>query len=310
MDASDENPNHRSGFVALVGRPNVGKSTLINRLMGQDIAAVSAREQTTRRSQMGILTLAEAQIIFIDTPGIHRPHHKLGEGMNIDAEQATSDADVLLVLFDLAESPNEDDRRVAKNVLAITPQPPLLVGLNKIDALPESQLDDRQAEYSQLMPGLESLALSARSGLNLDTLLARLIDLLPPGPQLYPQDQVTDLYERDIAADLIRAAALTLLREEVPHCIAVRIDTYKERNASGAYIEATLFVERDSQKGIVIGKGGSMLKEIGTIARLDIERMSGRKVFLKLRVKVQPKWRNDPAALQRFGYKAPAGHQT
>jgi GTP-binding protein Era len=293
---------HRSGFVALAGKPNVGKSTLINAFLGQRVTAVSPRPQTTRRRQLGILSLPSAQVIFIDTPGIHKPLHKLGEQMNAKALEVLDDPDVLLVLFSLSHPPDADDERVAERVCALDQKPHTIVVLNKVDLVSPVELLERSQAYEALIPFAESLTISATRGENVERLLQLVLESLPIGPRYYPDDEITDAYERDIAADLIRAAALQLLREEVPHCIAVRIDEYKERNDVGAYIAATLFVERESQKGIVIGKGGSMLREIGTLARREIEAMSGRNVYLKMRVKVLPGWRNDPNALKRLGF--------
>lgn len=302
MESSDTQEGYRSGFVALAGRPNVGKSTLINAFLGQNIAAVSPRPQTTRFRQLGILTLPNAQVIFVDTPGIHKPLHKLGEQMNAAALEVLEDADLVLVMFDMSQIPTEDDERVAERVQELSPKPPMLVVLNKIDLVPPDEILERQPAFETLIPDTEIHAISSTRGDGRDQLLDRILELLPFGPQYYVEEMVTDAYERDIAADLVRAAALNLLRDEVPHCIAVRIDEYKERNEHGAYIEATIFVERDSQKGIVIGKGGGMLREIGTMSRKEIEAMSGRKVYLKLRVKVLPRWRNDMKALKRLGF--------
>ena len=302
MEIADIPEGHRSGFVAIAGRPNVGKSTLINAFLGQPVAAVSPRPQTTRHRQLGILTLPTTQAIFIDTPGIHKPRHKLGEQMNANALEVLEDADLLLVMFDLSRFPTEDDQRVADRIKALNPSPPTLVVLNKIDLVPPDELINRQAAFKTLLPDIEMYAISSTRGDNRDQLLQHILKQLPSGPRYYPEEEVTDTYQRDIAADLIRAAGLKLLRDEVPHCIAIRIDEYKERNQQGAYIAATLFVERESQKGIVIGKGGSMLRKIGTMARQDIEAMSGRKVYLELRVKVLSGWRNDERALKRMGF--------
>lgn len=297
-------PGNRSGFVALAGKPNVGKSTLVNRFVGQGIAAVSPRPQTTRRNQLGILTLPLAQVIFIDTPGIHEPHHKLGVRMNAWAEQALRDSDVIVAMFDLTSPAGEEDRRVALRVRQ-APGRPLLLVLNKLDAVSQAEAEPRGAEYASLLPEAESHTVSASRGDGCAALLDRLVALLPAGPRYFPDDQVTDAFERDIAVELIRSACLRSLRQEVPYAVAVRLDEYRERGPEGAYLAATLFVERESQKPIVIGKGGKMLKEIGSLARREIEALTGRRVFLELRVKVEPGWRNDEAALERFGY-APA----
>ncbi|MCD4803606.1 MAG: GTPase Era [Anaerolineales bacterium] len=294
---------YRSGFIAVMGRPNVGKSTLLNRLLNQKIAAVSPKPQTTRLQQFGILSLPDAQLIFIDTPGLHHPQHKLGEFMNQDARLALKDADSALVVFDSSFPPSEEDHLFGKIIKEVKNPPAVFLALNKIDKVISTELKERKDRYQALLPEAELIPVSAITGENVDLLLAALKDSLPEGPQLYPEDQVTDLYERDIAADMIRAASMLHLQRELPHVIAVRIDEYKERKAHGAYIEATIFVERDSQKGIIIGEGGKMIKRIGSTARKEIEAMSGRKVFLKLRVKVKKNWRNDINALRLFGFK-------
>ena len=300
MNSSQE---YRSGFIAVMGRPNVGKSTLLNRLLNQKIAAVSPKPQTTRLQQFGILTLEDAQLIFIDTPGLHHPQHKLGEFMNQDARLALKDADSALVVFDSSYPPSEEDHLFGKIIKEVKNQPAVFIALNKTDKITSTQLKEQKDCYQALLPEAELIPVSAITGENIDLLLAALKDSLPEGPQLYPADQITDLYERDIAADMIRAASMLHLQRELPHVIAVRIDEYNERKDHGAYIEATIFVERDSQKGIVIGEGGKMIKRIGSTARKEIEAMSGRKVFLKLRVKVKKNWRNDINALRLFGFK-------
>jgi GTPase len=295
-----------SGFVAVMGRPNVGKSTLINSLLGQKIAAVSPRAQTTRKSQMGIMTIDEeersAQIIFVDTPGIHEPKHKLGEFMNQDAIKTLEECDIILLVADSSQSPQEDDKLLFSLLSRINLHIPILLALNKTDLIDENILEERQQAFLAALPQAEIIPISATNRLNIDLLLKSILEHLPEGSPFFPADQVTDLYERELAADLIREAALILLRDEVPHGIAVRIDQFTERNQHGAYIEATMFVEKESHKPIVIGKNGKMLKMIGTAARQEIEAMSGRKVFLRLRIKVRKNWRNDENILNRFGY--------
>lgn len=303
-----ENPqqkNFRAGFVSVVGRPNVGKSTLINGFLEQKIAAVSPRPQTTRRRQLGILTLDDAQIVFVDTPGLHRPVHKLGDYMNQTAADTLEDADVVLWVVDASAPPNAEDQLVAERLAALRQRGQIFLVLNKIDQVSGAVLPERQAAYQALLPEARPFLLSAAIGLNRAELLQAVVTLLPEGQPFYDAGQITDLYERDIAADLIREAALVHLREEVPHSIAVRIDEYKERGDTGAFIRATLFVEKESQKGIVIGKGGDMLKKIGAAARKEVEILTARKVFLELNVKVNKNWRDSGDALRLFGYAQP-----
>lgn len=296
--------NHKSGFVAVMGRPNVGKSTLLNALLGQKIAAVSSKPQTTRMQQLGILTLETAQIIFIDTPGLHHPHHKLGSYMNIEAKKALEDADLGLFIVDgTTLPPHEEDHLLVELLQELPSRPKMIMALNKIDRIPQDELEEHIHAYQQLLPQAELIPISAVRGENLSQLQQAVIVHLPEFPPFFSPDQVTNLYERDIAADLIRAAAMVNLQDELPHVIAVRIDTYEEKGEKGGYIEATIFVERESQKGILIGYKGKMIKRIGSMARKDIEDMSGRKVFLKLRVKVRKNWRNDENALRLFGFK-------
>ncbi|MBN1147842.1 MAG: GTPase Era [Anaerolineales bacterium] len=296
----------KSGFVAVMGRPNVGKSTLINTLLGQKVAAVSPRPQTTRTRQMGILNLKRAdlsaQVIFVDTPGVHQPRHKLGELMNRQAVETLGDSDVILLVVDASQPPNAEDGLLFDLLAGLKRSRPQIMALNKIDLVDAERLAAYSAAFAEGAPQARLAPISATRGDNLERLLDEILDSLPQGSPFFPEEQITDLYEREIAADLIREAALKLLRDEVPHCIAVRIDQYKERDEHGAYIEATLLLERESHKPIVIGSGGAMLKRIGSAARQEIEAMSGRKVFLQLYVKVRKNWRNDEKSLRSFGY--------
>ncbi len=292
----------KSGFVAVMGKPNVGKSTLINALMGQKIAAVSPRPQTTRKRQLGILSLENAQIIFVDTPGMHLAHHKLGEYMNQEAIDTLEECDLILFVVDASQPPSEEDQILANTIKAMKNPIATILAMNKIDRVEETDIPDLQSDFLSFVPNSQPIPISATRGDNLEDLADEIIGALPEGPLFFPEDQITDLYEREIAADLIREAALIILRDEVPHSIAIRIDQFTERGDHGAYIEATIFVERESQKGIVIGKGGMMLKRIGTAARLEIEAITGRKVYLQLRVKVRKNWRNDKNVLRWFGY--------
>lgn len=300
---SGEANDFRSGFVAVMGRPNVGKSTLINALLGQKVAAVSPKPQTTRKRQLGILTLPAAQIIFTDTPGVHVAKHKLGQRMNEEAVSVLEDSDLIMFVVDVSVEPHEEDQILAGIINQLDEGIPIVVVLNKTDRLKPGQIKNRSEKYEALVRKAVTQPVSALHKTNLDALLALLIGLLPKGPAYYPEDQITDLFEREITADLIREAALILLRDEVPHCIAIRIDEFTERGEHGAYISATLLVERESQKPIVIGRGGSMLKKIGSLARREIENMSGRKIYLDLRVKVRKNWRNDDNALRLFGFQ-------
>lgn len=292
----------KAGFVAVMGRPNVGKSTLINMLLGQKVAAVSPRPQTTRKRQMGILTTESAQVIFVDTPGIHKPKHKLGQAMNKEAADTLQSCDVILLIVDLTQAPDAEDVMLVDVLRQLHRPAPVILVLNKADLTDETALESHAQLYQGLVPTAVPITVSATRGDHLDQLLAAILERLPEGDPYFPPDQVTDLYERDLAADLIRESALIILRDEVPHGIAVRIDQYIEREDQGAYIEATLFVERESHKGIVIGQGGVMIKRIGSRARQEIEAMSDRKVFLELKVKVRKNWRDDEKVLRGFGF--------
>lgn len=290
----------------MMGRPNVGKSTLINAILRQKIAAVSPRPQTTRKRQMGILTFSQenmyVQAVFVDTPGIHQPHHKLGELMNRDASQTLEESDLILFVADASQSPQAEDQLLFELIRSVKRSVPIILALNKMDLVSTDRLQTHTSAFLDSLPFAKPIPISATQGENLDELIQTIVQYLPEGEPFFPEDQLTDLYERDLAADMIREAALNLLRDEVPHGIAIRIDQYTEREDHGAYIEATLFVERESHKPIVIGQSGSMLKKIGTAARQEIEAMSGRKVFLKIQVKLRKNWRDDDSVLKRFGY--------
>lgn len=299
------NSEYKSGFVAVIGRPNVGKSTLLNNILKQKVAAVSPKPQMTRKQQLGILTTDAAQIVFIDTPGMHIAHHKLGDFMNQAAEMALMDADVLIWIVDATFLPTQEDRLIAEKIQKLKPVPPVMLALNKIDLVEIDLLDSRQRYYEELLADMQVFRISAEFNRGVEELLQAVITLLPQGQPYYSEEQVTDLYERDIAMELIREAILNHLSDEVPHAVGVRLDEYKDRSDDKAYLMATLFVERESQKGILIGKGGAMIRAIGISARKEIEELTGRQVFLDLRVKVHKNWRNNPDALKLMGYSNP-----
>ena len=238
-------PNYKSGFVAVMGKPNVGKSTLLNQLMGTKIAATSPWPQTTRITQMGILTLEVAQIIFVDTPGIHHAIHKLGERMNQDALKVLEESDIILYVVDVSQPPDDDDKLLSKFLSEIRRSVPIFIALNKCDLESDDTNEAHVLEFQSLIRSSDSILISATRGDNLDQLVERLVNLLPQSPPFFPEDQLTDLYEREIAADLIREAILYNLRAEVPHSIAVRIDEFKDRDQDNTYISGTLFVEKD-----------------------------------------------------------------
>jgi GTP-binding protein Era len=295
---------YRSGFVAVVGKPNVGKSTLINTYVGQKVAIVSPKPQTTRRRLRGILTLADAQIVFVDTPGIHEPRHKLGEYMVQTAARAIPDADVVLFMVDVSRPPGEEDRTLAR-LIEERAAGPCILAMNKVDLLPPEQEEAARAAYLALSDCAESLMISATEGHNRDDLLALIVQHLPTGPQFYPSDQFTDQPVRFMAGELIREQVLHELHHEVPHWVAVVVEEFRERREDLTYIEATIYVAKDSQKGIVIGQGGRMLKRIGRGAREEIESLLGTKVYLELWVKVRKRWPRDDAALRHLGFTLP-----
>ncbi|MBD2495889.1 GTPase Era [Nostoc sp. FACHB-280] len=294
-------PEYKSGFIGIIGRPNVGKSTLMNQLVGQKIAITSPVAQTTRNRLRGILTTEAAQLIFVDTPGIHKPHHQLGEVLVQNAKIAIESVDVVLFVVDSTAACGAGDRYIAE--LLTHSHTPVILGLNKIDQQPaDSQFIDES--YQQLGDAnqwpLEKF--SAKTGAGLPELQELLTENLETGPLYYPPDLVTDQPERFIMGELIREQILLLTREEVPHSVAIAIDKVEE-TPSITRVMATIHVERDSQKGILIGKGGSMLKAIGSAAREQIQKLISGKVYLELFVKVQPKWRQSRLNLAEFGYR-------
>ncbi len=294
-------PGYRSGYVAVVGRPNVGKSTLMNALLGQKLAIVSARPQTTRNRITGILTTDEMQVVFVDTPGIHQPQHKLGEFMVVEALSSLPDADLILWVTDVSKSPRPDDERVA-NTLRAQALPVVLV-MNKIDITKPEHLLVNSEAYRALIPdAVADIAISALNERGVAAIQTLLLQHLPPGPRYFPPDQVTDIQERFLVAELVREQTLSHLREEVPHALAVEVESFQRRENGMLYISARLYVERDTQKAILLGKGGSMLKRIGSDARREIESVFEEKVYLELWIKVKPKWRRDPSELRRLGY--------
>lgn len=292
---------YRSGYVALVGKPNVGKSTLLNNYMGQKVAAVSYKPQTTRRRQLGILTLENAQIVFVDTPGIHAGDYKLSQFINAEAEYGLTDADLILFIVDASQDPDKEDRSLAEMIKERAGNTTILLVLNKMDQVSSDVFSERETLFSTLLDFTDKVEISAITEAGREKLLEKIIALLPEGPQYFPDYQITATYEKEIAEDLIRAAALNYLEEEVPYGILVRVNEYSFREEDIRYIHATIFVERESHKGIVIGKGGKMIKQISTLARQEIEEMSGEKVFLELKVKVEKNWRNNPDFLRRYG---------
>jgi GTP-binding protein Era len=292
---------HKSGFVAIIGRPNVGKSTLLNQVIGQKIAIMSDKPQTTRNKIHGVYTKEGMQIVFLDTPGIHKPKSKLGNYMMKVAENTFHEVDAILFLVDVAEGIGGGDRFIIEQLKNV--KTPVLLVLNKIDQVHPEALLPIIVAYKDLYDFAEIVPISALQGNNVNTLLEQIGKYLPEGPQYYPADQVTDYPEQFICAELIREKILHMTREEIPHSIAVAIENMKVEENGLVTIGAVIFVERDSQKGIVIGKQGAMLKEIGKQARRDIEKLLGSKIFLELWVKVKKDWRNREHVLKDLGFR-------
>lgn len=295
-----EAPGYKSGFVALVGRPNAGKSTLLNQVLGQKVAIVSDKPQTTRTKIQGIYTDDAMQAVFFDTPGIHKPTHKLGEYMNKAAEVTFGDVDIICYLADATLAFGGGEAFICR---ALSGQKtPVFLVLNKCDLLDEPALQAARAVYEEKLPFARVLTISALTGDGVTELLAAIREALPEGPRYYDGEEITDQPERQIMAEIIREQVLLNTREEIPHAVAVMLTQYQRRANGMLYLEAFIYVERDSQKGIIIGKRGQMLKQIGAAARQEIERLFDEQVFLELRVKTKPDWRDDKRLLKSFGY--------
>ena len=297
----NENPAYKSGFATLIGRPNVGKSTLMNRLIGQKIAITSNKPQTTRNKIQTVYTCDEGQIVFLDTPGIHKAKNKLGEYMVNVAERTLKEVDVVLWLVEPTTFVGAGEQHIAELLSKV--KTPVILAINKIDTVKDEEIIDKAFDtYKNVCPFAEIVPVSALRNQNTDKMTELLFQYLPYGPQYYDEDTVTDQQMRQIAAELIRENALRLLQDEIPHGIAVTIEQMKERDNGIFDIEATIVCERDSHKGIIIGKQGAMLKKIGSNARYEIERMLESKVNLKLWVKVKKDWRDSDFLIKNFGY--------
>ncbi|WP_293727099.1 GTPase Era [uncultured Phascolarctobacterium sp.] len=300
MDKQEQ--KHYAGFAAIVGRPNVGKSTLTNGLIGEKIAIMSDRPQTTRNKIMCIMNTENAQIMFLDTPGIHKPQHKLGQYMVRAAESTLHEVDVILFVVDVSEKRGAGEDYILEQLRKV--KTPVILVANKIDKLADKgKLFSIIESYTKDFTFVAVVPVSALQDIEFPGLVGEIIKHLPEGPAYFPDDMITDQPERVIAAEMIREKVLRATRDEVPHSIAVEVDEFKVRDNDDIYIRANIFVERESQKGIVIGAKGSLLKKIGEQSRRDIEALLGNKVFLDLWVKVKPDWRNKDKALRQFGYQ-------
>ncbi len=297
--------DHRSGVVAIVGRPNVGKSTLMNRILGQKVAIVTPKPQTTRRQQLGIYTEDHGQILFMDTPGLHKPHHKLGELMVNLAEAALSDADVILWVLDVSVEPQDEDKGIAQTINRLRRETPVILALNKADLPTTGTRIVNTGAYLTLVEHAGALAVSALDGTGVNELVKDLMGRLPLGPRYYPADQVSEVNMRFIAAEVIREQIILNTEKEIPYSVAVEVEEFKERSENLSYINAIVYVERESQKGIVVGKGGSMIKKIGSDARRELASIIETQIYLDLHVKVLKNWRSDENLMRRLGYRAP-----
>ena len=291
---------HKSGFVAVIGRPNVGKSTLINTLIGQKIAIMRDKPQTTRNRILCILTQPDAQVVFLDTPGIHKPRHKLGEYMVKAAAGTLKEVDAILFVVDATEKMGPGEYYILERLQSTTR--PVILVVNKLDLIEKEDVLPIISGYAAKYPFAGVVPISAKEEMNLPDLMEEVKKYLPEGPQYYPEDMVTDQPERLIVAELVREKVLQLTRDEVPHAVAVETEEMTTRDNGDVYIRATIYVERDSQKGIIIGAKGSMLKQIGALARPDIEAMLGNRVYLDLWVKVKKDWRDRDGVLRNFGF--------
>ncbi|MBO7672302.1 GTPase Era [bacterium] len=291
----------KSGFIAILGRPNVGKSTLLNKILGQKIVITTDKAQTTRKRIKGILTVPEGQAVFIDTPGIHKPLNKLGEFLMDEAKLAIPDADLIIFLVDGSEPAGKGDKWIVKNLLET--EIPILIVLNKVDKTKKiEKIEENLLSYKTLFEkNYPVVRVSAKTGRNIDTLLKNIFKMLPEGELLYPEDVVTEENMRSISEEIIREKILINTSDEIPHSVAVKIENYFEQEDIDK-IYARIFCETQSQKGILIGKSGSMLKKIGTEARLELEKITEKKVFLSLEVKVDKDWRKKSSSLAEFGY--------
>ncbi len=302
MAEEEKKMEFKSGFVSLIGRPNAGKSTLLNLLLGEKIAIISSKPQTTRNRILGIKNLPAGQIVFLDTPGVHYARTRLNQSMVKIALATLQEVDVVCFLIEADRPDNEENDLILENIKKVSK--PVILVINKIDLVPKGHLLPIMERYSRLRPFEQIIPLSALLGDGVDVLVAELIKILPGGPKFFPEDMITDLSERFLAAEFIREKVIQLTREEIPHATAVEVEEFKEREEKNLIvIKATIQVERESQKGILIGEKGRMLKEIGRLARGEIEAFLGVRVFLELWVKVEKNWRDDPRALRRLGYR-------
>ncbi|HDU1379111.1 TPA: GTPase Era [Staphylococcus pseudintermedius] len=291
---------YKSGFVTIIGRPNVGKSTFVNRVIGHKIAIMSNKAQTTRNKIQGVMTQQDAQIVFLDTPGIHKPKHKLGDYMMKVAKNTLSEIDAVMFMVNVNEEIGRGDEYIMEMLKTV--KTPVFLVLNKIDLVHPDALMPRIEQYQRYMDFAEIIPISALEGHNVDHFINVLKSYLPEGPQYYPDGQISDHPEQFVVSELIREKILQTTSEEIPHAIGVNVERMTQESEDRVHIEAVIYVERDSQKGIVIGKGGKKLKEVGKRARLDIEHLLGSKVYLDLWVKVQKDWRNKSSFIKQMGY--------